>query len=104
MDHSEIEYMDFEKNFYEEHEEIAKLNVIEVEQLRSKMGIKVSGPAPPKLVTSFAHFGFDEKLMKAIRKSEYSQPTPIQAQVKHAFLSLCIYIILMLLIILLACL
>lgn len=80
IDHSEIEYGDFEKNFYEEHEEIAKLEPNEVERLRIKMGIKVSGPMPPKLVTSFAHFGFDEKLMKAIRKSEYTQPTPIQAQ------------------------
>ena len=81
IDHSEIDYPDFEKNFYEEHEEISNLNHNEVEQLRHKMGIKVSGPMPPKLVTSFAHFGFDEKLIKAIRKSEYTQPTPIQAQV-----------------------
>jgi ATP-dependent RNA helicase DDX42 len=35
---------------------------------------------PSKPVTSFAHFGFDEQLMKAIRKLEYVQPTPIQAQ------------------------
>ncbi|KFM65708.1 ATP-dependent RNA helicase DDX42, partial [Stegodyphus mimosarum] len=87
IDHSEIEYHDFEKNFYEEHEEISKLSPEEVEQLRNKMGIKVSGALPPKLVTSFAHFGFDEKLMKAIRKSEYIQPTPIQAQGIPAALS-----------------
>ena len=31
-------------------------------------------------VTSFAHFGFDESLLKAIRKMEYTQPTPIQSQ------------------------
>ena len=30
---------------------------------------------------SFAHFGFDEQLMGAIRKLEYTQPTPIQCQV-----------------------
>lgn len=83
IDHSEIEYMDFEKNFYEEHEEITNLQPDEVEQLRYKVGIKVSGPMPPKLVTSFAHFGFDEKLIKAIRKSEYIQPTPIQAQASY---------------------
>lgn len=41
----------------------------------------MTGADPLKPVTSFAHFGFDEKLMKAIRKSEYTQPTPIQAQV-----------------------
>lgn len=80
ISHVEIEYCDFEKNFYEEHEDIGKLTSGEVEELRNKLGIKVSGASPPRLCTSFAHFGFDEKLMKAIRKSEYTQPTPIQAQ------------------------
>ena len=44
-------------------------------------GCQVSGAAPPKPSTSFAHFGFDEQLMHQIRKSEYTQPTPIQCQV-----------------------
>lgn len=42
---------------------------------------QVSGAAPPKPCTSFAHFNFDEQLMHQIRKSEYTQPTPIQCQV-----------------------
>lgn len=78
--HSEINYETFEKNFYEEHEDIAKLSSNEIVELRKKLGIHVSGPSPPKPVTSFGHFGFDELLMKTIRKSEYTQPTPIQAQ------------------------
>lgn len=41
---------------------------------------QVTGFDAPKPVTSFGHFGFDEALMKAIRKSEYTQPTPIQSQ------------------------
>lgn len=32
-------------------------------------------------------FRFDEQLMKAIRKSEYTQPTPIQAQAVPAALN-----------------
>lgn len=44
------------------------------------MGIKVTGPDPPHPVSSFGHFGFDDSLIKVIRKSEYTQPTPIQAQ------------------------
>ena len=36
---------------------------------------------PVKPVSSFAHFQFDEALMKAIRKAGYTQPTAIQAQV-----------------------
>lgn len=80
IDHSTIEYEPFEKNFYQEHEEIAALTNAQTEELRRKLGIKVSGLNPPKPVCSFAHFNFDEPLMKAIRKSEFSQPTSIQAQ------------------------
>ncbi len=50
----------------------------QAEELRQILGIKVSGFAAPKPVSSFAHFNFDEQLMKAIRKSEFTQPTPIQ--------------------------
>lgn len=80
IDHSEIKYEDFSKNFYEEHNEIKKMSFFDVVNLRRKLGIKVSGADPPKPISSFAHFGFDEQLMHCIRKSEFSSPTPIQAQ------------------------
>ena len=80
IDHSTIEYEKFEKNFYSEHVDIEKLTQQEAEELRSKLEIKVSGNLPPKPVCSFAHFKFDEKLMRVIRRSEYTNPTPIQAQ------------------------
>jgi len=79
IDHSKITYHKFEKNFYEEHEDIAGLSSIQAIDLHQKLNIKVSGPSPPKPVTSFAHFGFDDALMKAIRKSEFTTPTPIQS-------------------------
>ncbi|TNM97039.1 hypothetical protein fugu_015195 [Takifugu bimaculatus] len=80
IDHSEIDYPPFEKNFYNEHEELSSLNGTQVIELRQKLNLRVSGAAPPKPSTSFAHFGFDEQLMHQIRKSEYTQPTPIQCQ------------------------
>nr|XP_053636381.1 ATP-dependent RNA helicase DDX42-like [Cherax quadricarinatus] len=80
IDHSTIEYSEFTKNFYQEHEDIAALSPSQVHELRNKLGIKVTGFDAPKPVTSFGHFGFDEALMKAIRKSDYTQPTPIQSQ------------------------
>lgn len=80
IDHSEILYEPFEKNFYNEHEEIASLEKEQVDNLRKTLGIKVTGPSPSYPVSSFGHFGFDEQLLKAIRKHEYTQPTPIQAQ------------------------
>ncbi|CAL8274539.1 unnamed protein product [Lota lota] len=80
IDHSEIDYPPFERNFYNEHEELHSLNSTEVLELRHKLNLRVSGALPPKPSTSFAHFGFDEQLMHQIRKSEYTQPTPIQCQ------------------------
>lgn len=87
LDHSEIEYEAFDKNFYNVHEEIASLSKQQVDDLKKTLGIKVSGPSPPNPVTSFGHFGFDDALMKTIRKNEYTQPTPIQAQAVPAALS-----------------
>lgn len=80
IDHSAVPYESFEKNFYLIHDDIANLNKQQVDDLRKTLGIKVTGPLPPHPVTSFGHFGFDESLIKAIRKHEYTQPTPIQAQ------------------------
>ena len=82
VDHSTIEYESFEKNFYNEHDEIKALDVTKVEELRKTLDIRVMGLDPPRPVCSFAHFNFDESLMKAIRKADYTQPTAIQAQVR----------------------
>lgn len=41
IDHSTIEYSDFTKNFYQEHEDIAALSPSQVQDLRVKLGIKV---------------------------------------------------------------
>ncbi|XP_065839605.1 ATP-dependent RNA helicase DDX42-like [Oscarella lobularis] len=87
VDHTSIDYSPFEKVFYEEHKEIKALSWDQVFQLRKKLGIKVGGASVPKPCISFAHFGFDENLMKSIRKSEFSQPTSIQSQAIPAGLS-----------------
>ncbi|KAK6746100.1 hypothetical protein RB195_012297 [Necator americanus] len=87
IDHLAITYPEFNKVFYAEHDEISKLNHVEVVRLRERLGLRVGGFHPPKPVCSFAHFGFDKQLMDAIRKSEYEQPTPIQAQAIPAALS-----------------
>ena len=78
VDHSTISYQPFEKNFYEEHEEIKNLSPPQVTELKETLGLKVTGISIPKPVCSFAHFQFDEKLMNTIRKSDFTNPTPIQ--------------------------
>ncbi|CAG9864424.1 unnamed protein product [Phyllotreta striolata] len=80
IDHSEITYEPFEKTFYTEHEEIKDLTNDKIKELRNTLDINVTGTNPPKPVSSFAHFGFEDKLIKAIIKAEYTSPTPIQAQ------------------------
>lgn len=87
IDHSEIQYDAFEKNFYVPHDEIVNMKKDQIESLRKTLGLKVTGPVPPNPVSSFGHFGFDENLIKAIRKSEFTQPTPIQSQAIPAILS-----------------
>ena len=54
--------------------------MVQVIDLQHKLGVHVSGAVPPRPVTSFAHFGFDDALLKAVRRAEYTQPTPIQAE------------------------
>lgn len=80
IDHSLIEYKPFKKNFYVEHPEIAALTGSQVADLRKTLSITVTGTEAPKPVCSFAHFNFDDKLLKAIIKMEFTMPTPIQSQ------------------------
>lgn len=42
IDHSEVEYESFVKNFYTEHEEIKSLTKPQVDELRRKLGLRVS--------------------------------------------------------------
>lgn len=41
IDHSEIQYEPFEKNFYTPHEDIEKLDQQQVEELKKNLGVKV---------------------------------------------------------------
>ncbi|XP_075439868.1 ATP-dependent RNA helicase DDX42-like, partial [Ascaphus truei] len=40
IDHTEIEYPPFEKNFYQEHEEISSQTPLQIEELRHKLNLK----------------------------------------------------------------
>ncbi|BET02516.1 ATP-dependent RNA helicase [Nesidiocoris tenuis] len=86
IDHATMNYVEFQKDFYQIHDEIANLTNDNVNELRQTLGVNVSGFAPPRPVTSFGHFNFDEQLLKAIRKYDFTQPTPIQAQAVPAIL------------------
>ncbi|KAG0216252.1 ATP-dependent RNA helicase ddx42 [Mortierella sp. GBA30] len=80
VDHSRQDYIEIEKCFYEEHEDIAKLAEDQVRQIRMELDMRVSGADVVKPCISFAHFGFEEPLMETIRRAGYSEPSGIQRQ------------------------
>ena len=71
IDHHEIEYPDFNKNFYEEHEEIKALNEQQVAELRNKLGIKVNTnnlnlPFYSKILLKYFKYFFQMRKLPAI--------------------------------------
>ncbi|KAG0280709.1 ATP-dependent RNA helicase ddx42 [Linnemannia exigua] len=80
VDHSRQNYVEIEKCFYEEHEDIARLTDEQVKQIRLDLDMRVSGADAAKPCISFAHFGFEEALMETIRRAGYSEPSGIQQQ------------------------
>ncbi|KAK3845952.1 MAG: hypothetical protein J3R72DRAFT_418103 [Linnemannia gamsii] len=80
VDHSRQDYVEIEKCFYEEHEDIARLTDEQVKQIRMDLDMRVSGADAAKPCISFAHFGFEEALMETIRRAGYSEPSGIQQQ------------------------
>jgi ATP-dependent RNA helicase DDX42 len=87
VDHSSITYLEIEKNLYEEHPDIAKLDEAEVARLRRGMEVHVSGHHVPKPCFAFGHFGFDDPLLSIIAKQGFSEPTAIQKQAIPSALS-----------------
>jgi ATP-dependent RNA helicase DDX42 len=81
IDHSTIKYPKIVFNFYSEHPDIARLTPMETFELRNQLDIRVFGTDPPKPCVSFGHFGFEQKIVNRLLKSEFEQPTPIQSQV-----------------------
>mmetsp|Transcript_44756 Transcript_44756/g.74572 ORF Transcript_44756/g.74572 Transcript_44756/m.74572 type:complete len:403 (-) Transcript_44756:66-1274(-) len=89
LEHSKIQYTDFEKCFYDETESphIAVMSDAEVNECRRQMDIRVMGSDVPKPAKTFEQLPFDETLLAAIRKHQYEKPTPIQVQALPVILS-----------------
>ncbi|KAJ3300145.1 hypothetical protein HK104_004065, partial [Borealophlyctis nickersoniae] len=87
VDHSKIQYLEIEKDFYEEHEDIARLSDVDVWKIRQELDMRVMGTGIAKPCISFAHFGFDDALINAVIKQGYSQPSGIQQQAVPVALS-----------------
>ena len=77
----DITYSPFEKSFYVEVAELARMTSEQVEELREELeGIKVKGKGCPKPIKSWAHSGVSKKIFDSLKRYGYEKPTPIQAQ------------------------
>ncbi|TRY62763.1 hypothetical protein TCAL_11255 [Tigriopus californicus] len=81
IDHNKIEYIDFQKDFYREVPELAKMTDEEVEAYRLELeGVKVKGRNVPKPIKNWPQCGVSGKVLAVLKKLNYDKPTPIQAQ------------------------
>ncbi|MEQ2180938.1 hypothetical protein GOODEAATRI_006438 [Goodea atripinnis] len=70
----------FEKNFYQEHPDVAHRSLQEAEQYRRSKTITVKGRDCPNPITQFHEASFPSYVMEVINKQNWTEPTPIQAQ------------------------
>jgi len=89
VDHSEIQYKPFRKDFYTEPIEILKLSPEEVANLRIRLdGIKVRGVNCTRPILRWSQLGLPSTMMSIIEgKLNYSAPSSIQAQAIPAIMS-----------------
>jgi ATP-dependent RNA helicase DDX42 len=85
--HAEIEYEEFNKEFYEPVAELKALSPVEIAQRQQLAGIRVVGHNACAPIKSFSQCKFDSSLLKIIEKSGYIAPTPIQSQALPIILS-----------------
>ncbi|KAJ3614973.1 hypothetical protein NHX12_018542 [Muraenolepis orangiensis] len=70
----------FQKNFYQEHQDVTHRTVQEVEQFRRTKEVTVKGRECPKPILKFNEATFPSYVIDVINKHNWSDPTPIQSQ------------------------
>ena len=70
----------FEKDFYMEHPDVARLSRSEAEQWRQRNRITVSEDSAPKPVRTFLEAAFPECMTVELERSGFPSPTAIQSQ------------------------
>ncbi|GAB2282188.1 DEAD-box ATP-dependent RNA helicase 24 [Dionaea muscipula] len=87
LDHSDIDYEPFNKDFYEEKPSISGMSELDVTEYRKALAVRVSGFDVPRPIKIFDDCGFPAQLSSAITKQGYEKPTPIQCQALPIVLS-----------------
>ncbi|XP_009146915.2 DEAD-box ATP-dependent RNA helicase 42 [Brassica rapa] len=80
VDHSNIEYQPFRKNFYIQVKDISNLTEQEVNTHRKELEIKVHGKDVPRPIKSWHQTGLTTRILNTIKKLNFQKPTPVQAQ------------------------
>lgn len=70
----------FEKDFYREHPNVQARSMEAVEEYRKRRDITVSGRNCPKPCESFDECSLPDYVANTIKRMNYTEPTPIQAQ------------------------
>ncbi|XP_071383532.1 probable ATP-dependent RNA helicase DDX5 isoform X2 [Centroberyx affinis] len=70
----------FQKNFYQEHPDVTRRAIQEVEQYRRSKEVTVKGRDCPKPIMKFHEATFPSYVMDVIVKQNWTEPTPIQSQ------------------------
>ncbi|OLY80791.1 Pre-mRNA-processing ATP-dependent RNA helicase prp5 [Smittium mucronatum] len=81
VDHSKMIYEPFKKDFYIEPIEVRNMSKEEVDELREDLdGIKIRGQNCPKPAIKWTYFGLPSLCIQTIKRLDFKNPTPIQAQ------------------------
>ena len=89
IDHSQIQYAAFRKNFYIESAEIARMSAAEVTDYRRTAldGVKCRGKDVPKPIKAWTQAGLPGRVLEALKKHGCGSPMAIQAQALPVIMS-----------------
>ena len=81
VNHSQINYEPFRRDFYIETKEVANMKEEDLIKFRKEHGdIKIRGKNIPKPIFNWYQCGLSDKVMAVLEKKDYKAPFPIQCQ------------------------
>eukprot|EP00658_Telonema_sp_P-2_P071900 TRINITY_DN6110_c0_g3_i3.p1 TRINITY_DN6110_c0_g3~~TRINITY_DN6110_c0_g3_i3.p1 ORF type:complete len:1097 (+),score=316.21 TRINITY_DN6110_c0_g3_i3:90-3380(+) len=88
VDHSKIEYMDFQRDFYIETDDVKRMSEDEVSEYRKSLDeIKIWGKDCPRPIKKWTQCGLPSALLTSLKKHDYDAPFAIQCQALPAIMS-----------------
>ncbi|CAG8485915.1 3695_t:CDS:10 [Cetraspora pellucida] len=88
VDHTQVKYEPFRKDFYIEPPEMHDLTPDQVDLIRVELGgIKIRGVDCPKPIQKWTHAGLPAACLHVIRRLNFEKPTPIQSQAIPAIMA-----------------